>query len=190
MTRLFPLPHRAQWVRLLAFLAGLAVAARVVAGVHAQDTGPSLAITAVESESFPSVTAHLTVTGANGLPLVGLSATDFTVLEDGVAVPAGDVVLDSDTSQALTLVLAVDLAMPGEELLAVQSALRNFTDGLSANDQVALLTFNDEVVEAQTFTSDRLALATAIGRLTPSGSATLFNQAADHAVTLLSGLPA
>ncbi len=189
MIRLLRLPDRAQQARLLAWLAALALALQGVAGAYAQATGPSVAITAVDSEAFPSVTAQLTVTGANGLPLVGLSADNFTVLEDGQAVPASDVALESDTSRPLTLVLAVDLAMPGEELLAVQAALREFTDALTAQDQVALLAFADEVVVAQAFTNDKLALATAIGGLTPSGDATVFNQAADTAVNLLAALP-
>ncbi len=181
--------HRAHLGRLLALLAGLALAAQAAVGVQAQVTGPSLTITDVDSEAFPSVTAHLTVTGANGLPLVGLSETNFTVLEDGKAVAAGDLVLDSDSSQPLYLVLGVDLAMPAAELLAVQTALRDFTDGLDPQDQVALLTFADQVVVVQDFTSDKVALATAIGGLVPGGNGTLFNQATDTAVTVLGRLP-
>jgi VWFA-related protein len=190
MIRLFRPRPRGWLTRLLAIMAGLVLAAPAVAAALAQAAGPAVAITAVDSQSFPTVTANLTVTGANGLPLVGLESSDFTVLEDGQAVPNSAVVLDSDSSQPLTLVLAVDLAMPGEELIAVQAALRDFTDSLTAQDQVALLTFADEVVEAQAFTNDRMALATAIGGLTPSGNATVFNQAAEAAVNLMSGLPA
>ena len=190
MTLRSTVPHRAGLLRILALLCAAALLLPWADGAQAQATGPSVAITDVDSEAFPSVSANLTVTGANGLPLVGLTASNFTVLEDGTAVPAGDVALQSDASQPLTLVLAVDLAMPGEELLVVQAALREFTDGLGAQDQVALLTFADEVVEAQTFTNDKVALATAIGGLTPSGDTTVFNQAADTAVNLLGGLPA
>src|SRR5688500_16846304 len=190
MTLRFTVPPRAFLLRLLALLSVAALMLPWAAGAQAQATGPSVPITEADSQGVPSVAANLTVTGANGLPLVGLTASNFTVLEDGSAVPSSDVELQSDASRPLTLVLAVDLAMPGEELLVVQAALREFTDGLGAQDQVALLTFADEVVEAQAFTNDKVALATAIGGLTPSGDTTVFNQAADTAVNLLAGLPA
>ena len=190
MTRPSILRLRARLTRLLAVVAALCLAAPAAIVTYAQAEEPVIAITDVNSEAFPTVRASLTVTGADGLPLVGLSETDFTVLEDGQAVPVGDVTLHSDTSQPLTLVLAVDVAMPAEELLAVQEALRDFTDSLTPQDQVALLTFANEVVAVQDFTNDRLELATAVGGLAPSGNATLFNQAAQTAVTMISRLPA
>jgi VWFA-related protein len=175
--------------RLLAVMVTLTLAAGLASVALAQEAGPVIAITGVDSQAFPTVTAKLTVTGANGLPLVGLTTSDLMLVEDGRPVPARDMVLDSDTSQPLTLVLAVDLAMPAEQLLAVQSALREFTDSLTPQDRVAVITFSDEVVAVQGFTSDRVALATAIGGMTSSGRATLFNQAADDAVILIRGLP-
>lgn len=189
MTRLLARRARPLLTRLLGILAALALAAPAAVGVSAQDEAPVVTITAVDSNAFPTVSADLTVTGANGLPLVGLSAANFTILEDGQAVPAGRVTLDGDTSQPLTLVLAIDLAMPAAELVTVQAALRNFTDSLTPQDQVALLSFANEVVEVQDFTNDRLALATAVGGLAPSGNATLFNQAAQTAVAMLGRLP-
>ena len=190
MTRTFTLRPREYGMRLLALLTASLWFAPLAGTAAAQAENPTIAISSVDSQAFPALTAHLTVTGANGLPLVGLTATDFVVLEDGHTVPAGNVSLDSDTSQPLTLLLAVDLAMPAEQLLAVQTALRDYTDQMSPQDQVAVVTFAEEVVEVQDFTSDQVALATAIGGLAPSGNATVFNLAAETAVNRMAALPA
>src|SRR5579859_4199085 len=63
--------------------------------------GPGIAITGVDSKNFPTVSTNLTVSGNNGLPLVGLTASNFTVTEDGQPVAPGSLVLSSDISQQL-----------------------------------------------------------------------------------------
>ena len=189
MTRVNPLSHPGWLVRLAAGLLCLAVA--MPAGMAwAQQSGPSVVITGVDSRSFPTITANLTVTGSNGLPLVGLTTDNFTIQEDGNAVPAGTVVLSSDISQQLNLVLAFDISVDPAGMAQMQAAATDFVASLGPADQVAILSFYDKVDLVQSFTSDKGLLTTDIKNLTPGGNATVFNQATDEAVNMLAALPA
>jgi VWFA-related protein len=180
----------ARWgVRLAAGLLCLSLGLPLAATVLAQQAGPTIAVTGVDSKNFPMVTANLTVTGNNGLPLVGLTTANFTVNEDGKAVAPGSLVLDSDISQQLNLVLAVDISTNGSALAQVQSAADDFISTLGPNDQVAVLSFYDQVDVVQAFTTDKTILKTAIDNLTAGGNGTEFNQAADQAVGMLAALP-
>src|SRR5260221_8033969 len=174
---------RARWVaRLVAGWLCLAVAMPLAATALPQTTGPTVAVTGVDSKAFPTVTANLTVTGNNGLPLVGLTASNFTVTEDGKPVAPASLALDSDISQQLNLVLAVDVSVPGSGLAQVQSAADDFIATLSPTDQVAIISFYDQVDMVQTFTSDKSSLKAAIDNLTAAGNGTAFTEAADTAV--------
>src|SRR5579859_3774120 len=152
--------------------------------------GPGIAITGVDSKNFPTVSTNLTVSGNNGLPLVGLTASNFTVTEDGQPVAPGSLVLSSDISQQLNLVLAIDVSDSASDLSQVIAAVNDFIATLGPNDQVALISYYDTVTVVQSFTSDKTTLTTAVGQLTAGGNGTAFNQAADQAVNLLAALPA
>src|SRR2546422_114029 len=179
----------ARWsVRVIAGLLCLVVGLPLAATALAQVAGPTVAITGVDSKNFPTVSANLTVTGSNGLPLVGLTPANFTVSEDGKAVAPGSLVLDSDISQQLNLVLAVDISVSGAGLAQIQSASDDFINTLGPNDQVAVLSFYDQVAVVQNFTSDKATLKTAIDQLTAGGNGTVFNEAADKAVNMLAAL--
>jgi VWFA-related protein len=181
---------RARWAaRLAAGLLCLAVALPLTATALAQAIGPTVAVTGVDSKAFPTVSAAITVTGNNGLPLVGLTTANFTVTEDGKPVSPASLALDSDISQQLNLVLAVDVSVNAAGLAQVQSAADDFIATLSPTDQVAIVSFYDQVDIVQAFTSDKNTLKGAIDNLTAGGNGTAFNAAADKAVSLLAALP-
>jgi hypothetical protein len=70
-------------VTLLVFGLGLGLAL----GALAQGEGVTVTLTRVESEAFPWVTAYVTVMDRNGLPVIGLTETDFQVFENGALRP-------------------------------------------------------------------------------------------------------
>ncbi len=180
----------ARWAtRLLAGLLCLAVGLLLAATALAQTIAPTLAVTSVDSKSFPTVTADLTVTGSNGLPLVGLTAANFTVSEDGRLVSPSSLTLNSDISQQLNLVLAVDISVNASSMAQIQAAADDFLATLGPTDQVAIISFYDQVDVVQSFTTDKAILKSDIDNLTAGGNGTAFNAAADKAVTLLAGLP-
>jgi VWFA-related protein len=169
-------------------LACLALALAVTLPAVAQEAGPTVTITSVDSSNFPTVTAYLTVNGANGLPLVGLAEGNFTLNEDTQAVAAESVVLNSDTSQELSLVLAVDVSTNEQSLAQTTAAAIAFVNSLGPNDQVALISYYDQVDDLVSFTTDRTALANALNALRAGGNGTVFNAAVDRGVDLLSNL--
>ena len=190
MTRLNAWPLACWGARFFAVLLCLLTGLPLATAALAQAAGPTVAITGVDSHNFPTVSTNLTVTGNNGLPLVGLTTANFTVHEDGQAVAPASLVLDSDISQQLNLVLAVDISVNSAGLSQIQAAVDDFIATLGPTDQVAILSFYDQVDLIQTFTSDKPTLTAAIDHLTAGGSGTVFNQAADKAVNMLAALPA
>lgn len=180
----------ARWgSRLVAALLCLAVGLPLASAL-AQTTGPTLTITGVDSQNYPTVSTSLTVTGNNGLPLVGLTASNFSVAENGRPVAPDSLVLGSDISQPLDLVLAIDISESGSDMAQILTAANDFVATLGPADQVAVLSFYDKVDTVQSFTSDKPTLTAAIDHLNAGGNGTVFNQAADQAVNLLAALPA
>ena len=177
------------WAWLPALAAALALALAGPLAARAQEAGPAVVITGVDSGDFPTVTAYLTVSGADGLPLVGLTADNFSVTEDGRAVAPRAITLASDTSQQLSLVLAVDVSVNEADLVNVQAAAVDFVNSLGPNDQVALVTFFDEVTTAVPFTTDKPQLVSALQGLAAGGNGTAFNAALQQSVNLLAALP-
>jgi VWFA-related protein len=183
----------ARAARLMAGLAALALAlgaagfSGAALPAWAQDAGPTVVITSVDSADFPTVTAHFTVNGANGLPLVGLAPENFVLTEDGRPVDARGLSLNSDISQPLNLVLAVDVSTAQASLDQTRAAAIDFVNALGPNDLVAVIAYHDQVQDVASFSSDRAALTSALQSLTAAGNATVFNAAVDRGVTLLRG---
>jgi VWFA-related protein len=170
-------------------LSTLVLTLALVAGAGAQNGGPAIAITRVDSQGFPKVTAYVTVSGEDGWTPLGLTKADFSILEDGVAVPAASIAVESDTSQGLYLVLALDLSMNAAPLAEVKEATLAFIDTLGSADKIAVIAFYDEVSVVQDFTNNKEVLRAAINALTAKGNYTALNEAAFEAVNMAGALP-
>src|SRR5690606_3910168 len=99
-------------------------------------------------------------------------------------------VVESDTSQRLSLVLAVDVSTNATSLAQMQSALLSFVGGLGPDDQVALLAYYDQVEVMADFTNDPAELGDAIRGLAAGGNGTAVIQEVDQAVNMRRDLPA
>ncbi|HXF60468.1 MAG TPA: Ig-like domain-containing protein [Caldilineaceae bacterium] len=160
----------------------------VVAGM------PRLDMVAVESRAFPQVSAFVDVFGANGLPLVGLGAANFSVREDNQAVPAEQVTAQVDASQPLNLVLVLDRSAPAAEWTELRNAVNELLNGMRPQDRTAIYTFAGGVTLIQPPTSDANALRTALAMVEavpPSGAGAdnALHQALLDAATLAQSLP-
>lgn len=149
-----------------------------------QGSQPLVVITQVDSEVFPQVTAYVSVIGADGLPVESLTAEEFSVLEDGVAVPATSIAVEQDNTQSFGMVLALDISTDPENLLLIQEAVKPFIDTLIPQDQLAITVFFDEVQVAHDFTGDKNVLNATINALGAQGNYTALNQAILDSVTL------
>jgi len=102
----------------------------------------------------------------NGRPIRGLAAADFEILDNGVP---QQVDLVSFEQIPLNVVLALDMSdsLAGERLAQLQDASRAVLEGLTKDDQAALVTFSNAVTLGAPLSKDvaaaRGALADAHG---------------------------
>jgi VWFA-related protein len=110
----------------------------------------------------------------NGRPVVGLGARDFEVLDEGVP---QQVDLVSVEAIPLNVVLALDMSdsVGGERLEHLQEAGRAVLDGLTANDQAALVTFSHAVERPAALSKNRDAVRVALDAAFGSGDTSLFD---------------
>jgi len=107
-------------------------------------------------------------------PVAGLSAADFELRDNGVP---QEVELVAAEAMALSTFLVLDASgsVTGEKLVQLHSALRTFVSRLRAEDEAALLTFDQEIRVLMPRGRDRGALARSIEQVRPGGSTALFD---------------
>ncbi|HEU5248986.1 MAG TPA: VWA domain-containing protein [Thermoanaerobaculia bacterium] len=113
------------------------------------------------------------VTDKSGRYVPGLTARNFTVLDDGV--PRRIETFDA-TDSPLSAVLVLDVS--GSMLYKIEEARRSahaFVDALKAEDEVALLTFNSTVVGWVPFTRQREPIHAAIDATRTEGETALYD---------------
>lgn len=154
----------------------------LVSPLAAQDD-PSLFLDTVD---VYVVNLEVVVTDKDGNPVTGLERKDFEVYEDGkrveltnfFAVEGRQAVLDSDTAESfetaptpetkrLNLVVFIDnLNMDPRNRNPIFKNLRSFLETrLDARDMVMLVTLDDQVRIAQSFTNDKQLLLDTIAKL-------------------------
>lgn len=136
---------------------------------------------------------EVTVADKNGIPIKGLKAQDFTVLENGIErkidffEPLRKV---SEDSRPLAVVFALDVSgsITGEELINLRSAMQNFIKRLVDYDShFAIMSFGMEVKVLQGFTNRADRLEKSFNKLLKDqvGLSTHAYDAVDDAIRLL-----
>lgn len=101
----------------------------------------------VESDAFPQVTVYTTIADERGIPIEGLTASAFTLTEDGRPVRDLSVAPSERQDRPISLVLALDASqsLGSEGVEAVRSAALTLLDRLppGARDRIALVTFGN-----------------------------------------------
>jgi VWFA-related protein len=164
------------WSGVLALAAGLWVTA---VGFQAQSpAGQDVAGRFTAGVAAVNLTA--TVFDSSGRFVPGLRREDFRVYEDDA--PQGITDFSADrVPVSLGIVLDTSGSMAGEKIDAARGALDRFLyDLLDQNDEVFLLRFDDSPYLLQGWTSDRLQVARALGRLvTPRGGTAIYDAIAE-----------
>jgi VWFA-related protein len=183
---------------LLSLLILLSLAAPLRAA-QAQQPSLSVYLETVDTTAYPQVIVRLNAWGADGLPLAGLQAADFTLQEDGGApFHPLSAVADSHAPLHVALVIDVSGSMAGQPLVDAKAAAARFLDRLAPGDYAALVAFSDTVdpdpavldpARELDFTSDRTPLYDRIEALQAGGETHLYNAAA-KAVNLFQDIPA
>lgn len=126
--------------------------------------------------SVDLVSLNVVVTDAKGQPIPGLNKENFRVYENRVEQPIS-FLSQEEAPISWGLVLDRSRSMSSVIREVHQAALHVIEEGL-AQDEMFVLTFNDEKQMVQDFTSDRNRLANALFDLTSSGKTALFDAVA------------
>ena len=142
-----------------------------------------LALVAVASAQAPAppafsarveaVYVDVFVTDGNR-PVVGLSAADFELRDNGKRQPVDLVAVESLPSTTF-LVLDASGSVEGQKLVQLKAAVRALLGGLRPADEAALLTFDQEIRVLLPRTGDRQRLGGAVDAIRPGGSTALFD---------------
>jgi VWFA-related protein len=152
------------------------LALAVVAAASAQAPPPQTFNVGVEG-----VYVDVFVTDGNR-PVVGLTAADFELKDNGARQPLELVAVES-LPMTTFLVLDTSGSVAGEKLARLQAAARALLGGLRPGDEAALVTFDQEIRLRVPPTSDRARLDRGVGGLLPGGATALHD--ALYAGTLL-----
>ncbi len=144
---------------------------------NAQDS-PSLTadLVSVDDSHYPNLSAVVNVVDDNGRPVPALASDNFGATVDGqpAKVQGLQMVVDSQLGLAVVLVVDVSGSMTGQPLAAAQSAAAEFVNELSPQDNVAVLSFSDEVTTVQQSTSDKAKATDSLQGLAAAGNTALF----------------
>ena len=136
------------------------------------------AIVPAAQDQLPTVSSRVEAVRVDGLvtdggkPVGGLRAADFEVLDNGVRQTVDFV---SAEQLPLNVVFTFDLSgsIVGERLANLREASHAVLDGLKADDQAALVTFNSAVLVGPGLTRDVHLVKAAIDRAEPTGNTSL-----------------
>ncbi len=161
------------------FLGLLLFSSTLTAGAQG---GTQVRITQVDNSNFPHVTVYVSVTDGAGNP-VGVDPATIQIFENGQLMEptevrgGGDVVGGEDIQVTTMLVIDISGSMDkGNKIGAARDAAKTYVNGMGADDQAGLVTFDTQVYEVQGLTSDKAALTAAIDGL-QTGSDTAMSDA-------------
>jgi VWFA-related protein len=146
--------------------------------VFAQSAPLGVAIHRIDSGQFPTVLTYVSVVDSRGVPVAGLDAAAFELLEDGKPVAGAQVAAVADSQEPIAVALVVDVSgsMNDEgKLDGAKAAGQALIDALGPRDSAALISFADDVKVVHGFTADTGALKGALNGLTAKGDTALYD---------------
>ena len=135
---------RAYWmsaVLILALLLGSVAPASAQGAVN-------LTIDDLDMGAFPGSEISVTVRDANGVPIPGLGADKFEIVEDGrSSLPPKEVTTQVNPDAVISIVMVIDISgsMEGEPIQEAMRAANALLDRLSGQDRAAIIAFADKV---------------------------------------------
>ena len=108
----------------------------------------NLSIDDLDMSDFPGSRVNVTVRDANGVPIPGLGADKFEIIEDGRAsFPPRDVTTHVNPHAVISVVMVIDISgsMEGRPIEEAMRAANALLDQLSTDDRAAIIAFADEV---------------------------------------------
>lgn len=130
------------------------------------------------TSSVNQVEIYASVTDAAGRPVVGLTAEDFDLREDGIAQQVG-VFAEADFPLAAAVAVDASFSMAGERLAVAKSAARIFLGALRDTDQAMLMAIGGTADVIAPLSSDRAAQFRALDALGAWGTTSLHDAVID-----------
>ena len=139
--------------------------------------GLNLTVNQVINSNCPEMRLIASVTDSAGKPVTGLSDSNFTLKEDGVARTFR--VVNSSTGgsgTALSVALVIDRSgsVSGTPLSDEKAAAKALVSQLGPNDAVAVFAFDSTVTKVRDFTTDRAAINAGIDSIQSGGNTALY----------------
>ncbi len=130
----------------------------------------------IDASNCPAVRSYVTVTDLNGIPITGLTSSNFTVKEDNVT-QSVTVTTPGSTGGAISVAIVIDKSgsMAGQPLTDAKTAATSFVNNMQTNDQGALISFDDIVTTSLGFTTDKTALRTAINNIVSGNNTAIYD---------------
>ena len=161
----------------LLLLGGLAPAPALAASapLAPRDGGQlSVHIQQLVPNGINQLEAYVSVIGADGHPVAGLTADQVTVMVDGQALPIGDLNEVTDVSQPITAAVLLDTSTTmgyDDKLPDAKAAISAFGQSLNAKDQVGFYQIAGDgpagVKRLLNFTTDHAQLSAVVNPLPP-----------------------
>jgi Ca-activated chloride channel family protein len=126
---------------------------------------------------------NVSVKDAKGNPVPHLKPSNFTVYEDGAPQKITQFA-EEEAPLSVVLLMDVSASMEGDLLEEAKRAAVEFIHQTQPQNEIALITFNDQVRTLRAFTDDRSPLLAAIHQLSASGGTALYD-AIVHAIDLM-----
>ncbi|MEM3486282.1 MAG: FHA domain-containing protein [Candidatus Methanomethyliaceae archaeon] len=130
--------------------------------------------------NFPTINLPTVVLSPNGVPISGLDAGNFEVLEDNSPLTIKQVLIKSDANLSLSIALVLDLS-GSAPIENIKEGAHRLLDSLSTNDRVAIIGFNTPVSidtydpnKEIAFTSDLNAARALIDKFTIIGKSAVY----------------
>ncbi len=119
------------------------------------------------------VTVPVSVYERSGVYLSGLRRTDFRIYENG---SEQEIAYFGTTELPFSVVLLVDVSgSTDQKMRQIQSAALSFIQNLKPNDRVSIVEFSSGINTLCDFTTDRMVLEKAIGKLRSGGGTALYD---------------
>ena len=123
---------------------------------------------------FPNICVDITVSDSTGNVVSGITNNMVTLFEDSVQNNSFNISSLRESGGGLSILIAVDasLSMRGEPIDSVKSALRNFINQLSEEDQLSIVAFHDDVEIISDFSSNKDSLLLSVDSINAIGKIT------------------
>jgi len=146
--------------------------------------------TPIKGQFAYDVSVYFSLLDSNGYPVKDVTAQDFSLSEDGQQVQIASLETAEDDPINVALVLDTSGSMSGQGIIDARKAAADFVSSLTADDKVAVVSFNSIIKTEIDFTTDQAAANQAITMITAEpGSGTCLFDAAYQAVQMTAALP-